>query len=234
MFSFLPEKPKIIKESDEVFVIEINNLYPGYGTTIGNSLRRVLLSSLGGAAITQVKIKSDDNLILHEFSTINGVLEDVVTIIQNLKKIRFEFPEEDENKEYSIFLSVKKEGQVRGGNFKVPSQIRVINKEQLVATATSRVNLEIEAKVKKGIGYVPGSQHSKEEKETEAGVIFIDSIFTPIKKVSFKSENIRVGERVDFNKLLLEIETDKTITPKNAFLKAIEILKKQLEEIEKI
>lgn len=231
-FEFLPEIPKIIKEGDNFIVVEINKLYPGYGTTIGNSLRRILLSSLSGAAITQVKIKGNNEMVLHEFSTIPGVLEDVIVIIQNLKQLRFETLK-DNKEEYSIILKIKGEKRIKGSDFKIPSQIKLINKDQEIATITKdKTSLEIEAKVRSGIGYDPVENRSKEK--VEAGTIAVDAIFTPIRRVTFKTENMRVGKRTDFDKLVLEIETDKTIEPKEAFLQAIRILQKQLEVLEKI
>ncbi len=237
-FNFLPEKPKIIEKKNGFIIIEINKLYPGYGTTIGNSLRRILLSSLEGAAITQVKIKSNDKLILHEFSTISGILEDVITIIQNLKQLRFEILEDTENIEdakieYLINLKAKGEKVIKGSDFKIPSQIKLINKNQEIATITNnKTDLEIEAKIKKGIGYESVEARGKEKKEV--GIIAIDAIFTPIKRVTFKVENVRVGKRTDFDRLLLEIETDQTINPKKAFLQAVKILQKHLELFEEI
>lgn len=232
MFDFLPTT-KIVKEENNLIVIEIDNLYPGYGTTIGNSLRRVLLSSLGGMAITQVKIKSANKIVLHEFSTIPGVLEDVIVIIQNLKRLRFGVLVEDSEEEYSISLKTKGEKEIKGGDFKIPSQLKIINPEELIATITNpKTDIEIEAKIKKGIGYE--SVEMRDETNSEAGIIAIDTIFTPIKRVTFKTENMRVGKRTDFDKLLLEIETDQTISPKEAFLQAVKILQKQFEAIEQI
>jgi len=212
----LPNSPKVIKKEGDKAIFEINSLYPGYGVTIGNSLRRVLLSSLEGAAITQVKIKN----VSHEFSTMSGVLEDVILIMMNLKQLRFKVYTEEPQK---AFLKVKEEKKVKGSDFKLPSQVELINKDCHLATLTSKsAELEIEIVIEKGIGYSPRESRSKEK--IEIGSILMDAIFTPVKKVSYKVENMRVGERTDFDRLFLEIETDGTITPEIAFIKATETL----------
>lgn len=216
----LPQKPKIVKKEGNKAVFEIRGLYPGYGITLGNALRRVLLSSLGGAAITQVKIKD----VPHEFSTLPGVYEDMILILLNLKKIRFKmFGEEPQ----MITLKVTGEKKVVASDFKLPSQVEVINKETPIATLTSKkANLEIEAQVEKGIGYETIDQRKEEKKEI--GIIALDSIFTPIKKVAFRIEDMRVGERTDFDRLILEIETDGTLDPEQAFYQACDILDKHV------
>jgi len=211
----LPIKPKIVKEEGNKTVFEIGELYPGYGVTIGNALRRVLLSSLEGAAITQVKIKN----VSHEFSTIPGVLEDVINIILNLKKVRFKTFSDEPQK---AILNIKGKKEVKGSDFKVPSQLELISKDVHIATLTSKTaSLELEVKIEKGIGY---QLKDREEKDVEVGVLLMDSIFTPVQKVSFRSENMRVGDRTDFDKLSLEIETDGTILPEEALNQASDIL----------
>ena len=216
----LPIKPKIVKEEGNKAVFEIGELYPSYGVTIGNALRRVLLSSLEGAAITQVKIKG----VSHEFSTIPGVLEDVINIILNLKKIRFKSFSDEPQK---AVLNIKGEKEVKGSDFKVSSQLELVSKDVHIATLTSKsANLEIEVKIEKGIGY---QLKDVKDQDVEVGVILMDSIFTPIQKVSFKSENMRVGDRTDFDKLFLEVETDGTISPEEALNQASGILLKHFE-----
>ena len=212
----LPSEPKIIEEKDNRAVFEMEGLYPGYGVTIGNSLRRVLLSSLSGSAITEVKIKG----VNHEFSTIPGVLEDVILILLNLKKLRFHnFSQESQ----SITLSVKGEREVKGKDFKINPQLKIANPQAHIATLTkSSAELVIEAKIEKGFGYEPAEKREKAKKEI--GVISLDTIFTPIKKVSFSIENMRVGKRTDFDRLRVEVETDGTLSPKEAFSKAAGIL----------
>ena len=214
----LPNLPKIIKKQGNKAVFEIEGLYPGYGVTISNTLRRVLLSSLEGAAITQVKIKG----VSHEFSTIPGVLEDVVIILLNLKKIRFKsFSDEPQQ----VVIKQKGEKVVKAGDFEVPPQLEIKNPEAPVASLTSKsAQLQIEALVEKGVGFQ--SIEQREEKKREIGMIPIDAVFTPVKRVSFRVENMRVGKRTDFDKLEMEIETDGTISPEEAFLNASEILLK--------
>src|SRR4030042_4123850 len=212
----LPYAPKILKKEGDKAVFEIEALYPGYGVTVGNSLRRVLLSSLEGAAVTQMKIKG----VSHEFSTIPGVQEDVITLMLNLKNLRFRlFSEEPQVGK----LHVKGEKKVKGSDFQLPSQAELINKDCHLATLTSRsADLEIEITIEKGIGYSPREGRKKEK--LEIGLIPLDAIFAPIKRVIFKIENMRGGERTDFDKLFLEIETDGTISPETAFVRASKIL----------
>lgn len=217
----LPKKPKIVKKEKNKATFEIEALYPGYGVTIGNSLRRVLLSSLEGAAVTQMKIKG----VSHEFSTIPGVLEDVVTIMLNLKKLRFKMFTDEPQK---AILKVKGEKEVLGSDFKIPAQLELVNPDCHIATLTQKsANLEIEIQVEKGVGYSPREERKKGK--LEVGQILLDAIFTPIKKVAFKVENMRVGERTDFDRLYLEIETDGTISPEEAFSKSSEILKSHFD-----
>lgn len=213
----LPKQPKIIEKGENWAKFEIESLYPGYGTTIGNSLRRVLISSLPGAAITQVKIKG----VQHEFSTIPGVLEDVITIAMNLRQLRFKIFTDEPQK---ATLKIKGEKKIKGSDFECPSQIELINKDQHIATLTDKKSdFEIEIQVEKGIGYEPAEER-KSQKKIEIGVISIDAIYTPIERVSFKVENMRVGERTDFDRLYLEIRTDGTISPEDALVQSSNIL----------
>jgi len=212
----LPSSPKIIKEEKNKAIIKIEGLYPGYGVTMGNSLRRVLLSSLEGAAITQVKIKG----VSHEFSTISGVLEDVIMILLNLKRLRFKiFSEELQH----ATLKIKGQKEVKGKDFKLPPQVEVVNPEAYITTLTTKsAKLDMEIQIEKGVGYQ--TVEEREIKKWDVGVLPIDAIFTPIKKVSFRVENMRVGKRTDFDRLLLEIETDGSISPVIAFSKASKIV----------
>lgn len=212
----LPLKPKITKQINNTAFFEIEGFYPGYGVTIGNALRRVLLSSLEGAAITQVKIKGAP----HEFSAIPGVLEDVVMIILNLKKVNFKnFSDEPQ----VIILKVKGEKDITAKDFKLTSNLKLANPEVHIATTTkSTADFEIEAVVEKGIGYMPIEK--REGGKSEVGVFPMDAIFTPVIKVNFTVENMRVGKRTDFDKVILEIETNGVIAPKEAFKKASDIL----------
>jgi len=212
----LPYAPKILKKEGDKAVFEIEALYPGYGVTVGNSLRRVLLSSLEGAAVTQVRIKN----VSHEFTTIPGVLEDVILLMMNLKQMRFKVISSDPQK---AILKVKGEKKVKGSDFAFPSQVELINKDCPIATVNSKsAELEMEITIEKGTGY--STRESRKKEKTEIGAIPLDAIFTPIKRVSYKVENMRVGDRTDFDRLFLEIETDGTLSPESAFTKASEII----------
>jgi len=219
----LPLPPKVIQKKKNQAVFEVEGLYPGYGVTIGNALRRVLLSSLQGASVTEVKIKGAS----HEFSTMPGVLEDTIMILLNIKNLRFKIFEGESQK---VELKVKGDGQVKGSDFKCPSQIKLVNPELHIATITDKkTELEIEILIEKGIGYVPKDQ--VRNKKSEIGAITVDAIFTPVRNVNFQVESMRVGDRTDFDRLNLEIETDGTITPEEAFFEACDILIKHFNII---
>jgi DNA-directed RNA polymerase subunit alpha len=219
----LPQKPKYTPIDEKSGKFEILGCYPGYGMTLGNALRRVLLASLEGAAITSVKIKG----ISHEFSTIEGVMEDAVQIILNLKKIRFKMYSDEPVK---ASLKFKGEGKVTASEIKCPSSIEVVNKDQIVATVTDKkTELEMELEISKGLGYVPIDQQYRPDKEI--GVIAIDAVYTPIQRVNYEVENMRVGKRTDYNKITLEIVTDGSITPEEAFKKAVDILIEQFKTL---
>ncbi len=222
----LPSKPHIARKEGNKAIIEVAGFYPGYGLTIGNCLRRVLLSSLEGAAITQIKIEG----VSHEFSTVPGVFEDVVFLILNLKKLTFKMYSGEPQ---TITLSVKGEREVKGKDFKLTSELELANPETHIATITKpSAELKIEALVESGVGYEPAK--GREVKKPEIGVMPIDAIFTPMKKVSLKVENMRVGNRTDFDLLRLEIETDGTINPEDAFKKSADILIEHFSIIAKI
>ncbi len=189
----LPSKPKVISEEGVNGVYEIDGLYPGYGHTLGNSLRRIILSSLPGVAITSVKIAG----VSHEFSVIDGVKEDVITILLNLKKIRLRFATDEPE---TITLKVKGEKVVTAADLVLPGQVEVLNPDQIIATLTAKnAELEIELKAEKGLGFVP--KEALEKNRVDIGSIALDGIFTPIRRVSCEVENMRVGDRTDFNKL---------------------------------
>jgi len=212
----LPERPRIIKQGKNSAVFEIRSCFPGYGMTIGNAFRRVLLSSMAGSAITSVKI----NKVNHEFSTIPGVIEDVIEIMLNLKKIRFKMYG---NEPVKLVLKVSGEREVKASDIETKSDIEVVNKDAKIATITDKKGkLEMEIKVEKGIGYLPVDQ--RDENEREIGNIAIDAIFTPIINVNYKVENMRVGKMTNYDKLILEIETDGSVTPEEAFRKASKLL----------
>ena len=218
----LPNQPKIIKKEGNKALFQIEAFYPGYGITIGNSLRRVLLSSLPGAAATQMKIKG----VSHEFSTIPGIIEDVITIMLNVKQLRFKLYSDEPQK---AILKVKGEKEVKGAHFEVPAQAEIVNKDCHIAALTDKsAELEMEIQIEKGIGYSSREARRKfmagAKEKLGIGVIPLDAIFTPVRRVSYHIENMRVGERTDFDRLFLEIETDGTITPETALSQASEIL----------
>lgn len=214
----LPKKAKVVKKEGNRAIFEIDGCYPGYGLTLGNAIRRVLSSSLSGAAVTAVKIKGAS----HEFSTIPYILEDVIQIILNLKQTRFKVRSQEA---LPIRLELKASGEkeVKAKDIKLTSEIEIINKDAHIATLTNRkAKLEMEIEVDAGVGYVPVETRKKEK--LEIGAIAIDAIFSPIKKVNYEVENMRVGERTDFNRLRIDIETDGSITPEEALVKAGDIL----------
>jgi len=212
----LPQKIEIKEESGNRAKIIIEPLYPGYGTTIGNALRRVLLSSLSGAAITAIKI----NGVQHEFSTIPHVKEDVVAIILNLKKIRFKYNEQEPTK---LQLKAKGEKEVTAADIKTPSEVEVVNPKQSIATLTDKsAILEIELTISKGKGFVPVENREKEK--LELGTIAIDAIYTPVKNINFEIENVRVQQFTNYDRLILDITTDGTITPQEALKTSATIL----------
>lgn len=214
----LPETPKIIREKENEASFEISPCYPGYGVTLGNALRRALLSSLAGAAVTSLKI----NRVNHEFSGIPGVKEDVIQIMLAFKRLRIKVHPEASD---SIMLSLSAKGKkkVLAKDIKVPDSIEIINKDLHLATLTEKTStLEIEINLKRGIGYLAVDDKKREEKRI--GFIMLDAIFTPIRRVNYRVQNIRVGDRTDFNKLIIDIETDGTITPKEAFTEASNVL----------
>ncbi len=212
----LPEPIKILSKDGNKAVFEISPLMPGYGATIANPLRRVLLSSLEGAAVSSIKIKGVD----HEFSSIPGVLEDLIEIILNVKKLRFKMHSDEP---ITLSLSVKGEKEITAKDLKLTSDIEVINEDQRIATITDKkTEFNMELTVEKGVGYV--SIEQKQKDKIAIGVIAIDSMFSPIKSANFSTVNVRVGDRIDFNKVVLEIETDGSMEPEEALAKAANIL----------
>lgn len=220
----LPKAPKLIDQvSKNRAIFEIEDLYPGYGVTLGNSLRRTMLSSLPGAAVTSVKIKD----VNHEFSTIPGVLEDVVEIILNLKQIRFKIHSEEPQ---TITLKARGEKQVVAGDIKLVSQVEIANPETLIANLTSKnASLEIEIRVEKGLGY--SELETRKKDKQEIGSIAVDAIFTPIKMINYEIEDMRVGDKTNYNRLKFDIETDGTISPADALAGAAQILIEQFKVI---
>jgi DNA-directed RNA polymerase subunit alpha len=213
-----PEKVIMVESDNFKGVFEFRPLEPGFGITIGNSLRRILLSSLEGFAITSVRIEG----VLHEFSSIEGVVEDVADIVLNLKKIRFKQQISSETSE-KVNIVIGAQEQFKAGDInKFLSVFQVINTEQVVCNLDPSVKLSMEVTINKGRGYVP----AEENKIANApiGTIAIDSIHTPIKNVKFQIENFRVEQKTDYEKLLLEVITDGSIQPKDALKEASKIL----------
>jgi len=219
----LPSKPRVISEEGESGVFEIDGLYPGYGHTLGNSLRRIILSSLPGVAITSVKIAG----VQHEFSTIDGVKEDVITILLNLKKVRMRFATDEPQ---TLYLKVKGEKVIMAKDIEVPGQVEILTPNEVIATLTSKNSvIDMEIKAEKGLGFMPKEMIDKSR--VDIGTIALDGIFTPIRRASYEVENMRVGDRTDFNKLRISIETDGTVSPTVALSSAIEIMINQLKAI---
>ncbi|MBI2120957.1 MAG: DNA-directed RNA polymerase subunit alpha [Parcubacteria group bacterium] len=219
----LPSKPRVVDENEFTGVFEIDGLYPGYGHTLGNSLRRILLSSLPGAAITSVKIDG----VSHEFSSVEGVKEDVIMLLLNLKKVRFRMTG-DEPQE--ITLSIKGAKTVTAGDIKTPGQIEVLNSDQYLAEVTGGgAVLNVSMTVQKGLGYATREELQKEK--VEVGSIVLDAIFTPIRRVNYEVEDMRVGDRTDHNRLRVFVETDGSLSPRSALEKAIVIMIRQLQAI---
>lgn len=218
----LPSKPRVVSESERSGTYEIDGLYPGYGYTLGNSLRRIILSSLPGAAVTHVKIPG----VAHEFSTIEGVKEDVVTVLLNIRRIRLKLLTDEPQ---TITLSIKGPASVTARDLKVPGQVEVLNPEQHIAELSGKTTLEMELSAERGLGYIPKEQHQKDR--VEIGTIAMDAIFSPIRRVNYEVENMRVGDRTDFNRLRMLIETDGTIEPREALERAIETMINQLKAV---
>lgn len=219
----LPSQPKVIREEESTGVYEIDGLYPGYGHTLGNSLRRIILSSLPGSAITSVKIDG----VEHEFSTIDGVKEDVVTILLNLKKVRIKMLTDEAQ---TLTLKAKGIGDITAKDIEVPGQVEIVNADQHIASLTTKGSaLTIEMRVEKGIGYIP--KEVLEKDRVDIGTIALDAIFTPIKRVNYEVDNMRVGDRTDFNRLRMSIETDGIVAPREALEQSIEIMINQLKAI---
>jgi DNA-directed RNA polymerase subunit alpha len=214
----LPVKSEVVLEEGNIAKIEVHPCYPGYGVTLGNSLRRVLLSSIEGGAVTSLKIEG----VKHEFSTIEGVYESVINIILNVKKLRFKV---HTDKPVEVTLKAKGKKKVTAKDIDKNSDAEVINKDQFICELTeAKSEVDIKFTVEKGIGYSPVER--REAKKKEIGVIEIDTSFSPVKRVSFNVVNTRIGKRTDYDKLVLEVETDGSVSSYDAFKNASEILSK--------
>lgn len=219
----LPSKPKIVSEDGFSGVYEIDGLYPGYGHTLGNSLRRIILSSLPGVAITSVKIDG----VQHEFSTMSGVKEDVITILLNLKRIRFSMTGDEPQ---VVTIDVKGERLVTAKDIEVGGQVEITTPDQYICELTQKSTVfSVEMTLEKGLGYV--SKENLRKEKTPIGTIALDAAFTPIRRVSYEVENMRVGDRTDHNRLRLIIETDGTISPRKSLESSIEAMIVQLQAI---
>ncbi len=219
----LPSKPRVIKEEEFRGIYEIDGLYPGYGHTLGNSLRRIILSSLPGAAITKVKIEGAE----HEFSVMEGVKEDIITMLLNFKRIRLALHSDE-----PITMNLKKSGVglVTAADISAPSQVEILSPEQPIAELTDKKSeLNVEITVEKGLGYVAREIHQKDK--VDIGTIALDAVFTPIRRANYEVENMRVGDRTDFNRLRIFVETDGTMTPREAVEQAIEVMIHQLKAV---
>jgi len=219
----IPSKPKIVREEGWSGVYEIDGLYPGYGHTLGNSLRRIILSSLPGAAVTKVKIKG----VEHEFSVLPGIKEDTINILLNLKRLRVQLTGDEPQ---ILTLKAKGTKDVTAKSIEHPGQVEILNPELHIADLTDKsADLDMEITVEKGLGYV--SKEVLHKDRVDVGAIALDASFSPIKKVNYEVENMRVGDRTDFNRLRLSIETDGTLTPREAMEKSISLMITQLKSI---
>ena len=213
-----PDKVIMIESSDYEGRFEFRPLEPGYGLTVGNALRRVLLSSLEGFSITSVKIEGVD----HEFSTIPGIVEDVTEIVLNLKQIRFRRQIEDVDNEL-VSISISGQDKITAGDFqKFISGFQILNSDQVICNLDSKVQIQMEITIDKGRGYVTSEENKNQS--AQLGTIFVDSIFTPIKNVKYHVEDFRVEQKTDYEKLVFDIITDGSITPQDALTDAARIL----------
>lgn len=218
----LPSKPRVVSEENMQGVYEIDSLYPGYGHTLGNSLRRIILSSLPGAAVTQVKIEG----VPHEFATIEGVRETVMEMLLNLKRVHFVLHGDESQ---TISLKAKGTTEVTAKDFNLPSQVEIMNPEQHICDLSGKGSLELEATIERGLGYVSREVLTKDK--ADIGTIALDATFTPIRRVNYEVENMRVGDRTDFNRLRILIETNGAIAPKEALEHSIDIMINQLKAV---
>ncbi len=217
---------KTVSENNKNGIFEVEGLYSGYGLTIGNALRRALLSSLPGAAITYIKVKNAH----HEFSTLSGVKEDLVDLTLNFKRLRFRMHADEAQ---TLTLKVKGQKEVTAGDIKTSSALEIVNPKEYIASLTSKdAELDMEITVEKGLGY--SSVESRKEKKLTVGLIGIDAFFSPVRKVNYTVENMRVGEHTDYNRLRLEIETDGTVSPSSALHKTANILNDHFQKVSAI
>lgn len=218
----LPSKPRVVSEEGTQGIYEIDSLYPGYGHTLGNSLRRIILSSLSGATVTAVKIED----VPHEFATMEGLRESVMEVLLNLKRVHFVLHGDEPQ---TVRLSAKGPKTITAADFTLPTQVEIANPDQYIADIAGKVPFELEATIERGLGYVPREMLTKEK--VDIGTIALDATFTPIRRVNYEVENMRVGDRTDFNRLRILIETNGTIAPREALESSIEIMIHQLKSV---
>ena len=225
-FAYLSSSVSVKTVSEDLHkgIFEIEGLYEGYGQTVGAALRRALFSSLPGAAVTEIKIKG----VPHEFSTLPGLKEDIVELALNFKKLRFRLHVDEPQ---VLALKMKGETVVTAGDIELNSSVEILNPEEILGTLTAKdAELDIEVKVERGLGYVPVDAR-KTEGRLPIGTIAIDAFFSPVTAVNFTIEDMRVGDRTDYNRLRLEVTTDGTISPSSALHKASNILKDHFEKV---
>lgn len=219
----LPSHTSAVREEEFKGVYEIDGLYPGYGNTLGNSVRRILLTSLPGAAVTRLKIEG----INHEFSAADHVVEDVMMLLLNFKQLRFRMHGDGP---YTATIDSRGVREVKGKDVICPSQLEVINKDHHIATLTHKnAHFVAELTVERGIGFVPAEQLSREK--VPVGTMMLDAIFSPIRRVHYEVENMRVGDRTDYNRLRLTIETDGSLVPREAFKRSLAIMREHIDQI---
>ena len=218
----MPSKPRIVEEAGNKGIFEIDGLSPGYGHTLGNSLRRIILSSLPGASITSIKVDG----VSHEFQTMDGIKEDVIVMILNFKKVRFKMLSDEPQ---TVTLAIKGPKEVLASDIKTGGQVEILNPELHIVEVTGKINLNIEMKIEKGLGFIAKEIFQKEK--VDVGTIAVDAIFTPIRRVSYEVENMRVGDNTNHNRLRITIETDGTLSPREALATSIEIMINQLKAI---
>lgn len=218
----LPSKPRVVSEEGVQGVYEIDSLYPGYGHTLGNSLRRIILSSLPGAAVTQVKIEGAP----HEFATLEGMRETVMELLLNLKRVHFVLHGDEPQ---TILLKASGAKEITAKDFKLPSQVEISNADVHIADLSGKGALELEATIERGLGYIPREVLTKEK--VDVGTIALDATFSPIRRVNYEVENMRVGDRTDFNRLRILIETNGTLAPRAALEQSIEVMIHQLSAV---
>lgn len=219
----LPSKLKVIQEDAIRGIYEIEGLHPGYGYTLGNSLRRIILSSLPGAAVTAVKIEGAD----HEFASLPGIQEDVLMILLNLKKVRFKMSVEGP---VEFQFTIKGEKKVTAKDIEVPGGVEILTPDQHICEITEKSgSITMTLTIERGLGFVARENLRKEK--VDVGTIAIDAIFTPVRKASYEVEDMRVGDRTNYHRLRMAIETDGTIAPKEALEEAIHIMLAQLRSV---